>query len=141
MDTPDDLTMPVLLSAAFDSLVDAVQARLDGEGFPGIRATHGFAMQAIGEGCTGVELGQRLHVSKQAAAQTAKALETMGLVDRHGDALDRRARIIRPTARGREMLRRSASAFEDEVKRWRTIAGNDRVDVLLSTLDGITRSA
>ena len=34
MDTPDDLTMPLLLSAAFDSLVDAVQARLDGEGFP-----------------------------------------------------------------------------------------------------------
>ena len=54
-------------------------------------------MQAIGDGCTGVELGQRLHVSKQAAAPTAKALETMGLVDRHGDALDRRARIIRPT--------------------------------------------
>ncbi|GAA1943941.1 hypothetical protein GCM10009689_26520 [Brevibacterium antiquum] len=57
MGTPDDLAMPCFLSAAFDSLVDAVHARLDGEGFPGLSATDGFAMQAIGEGCTCVELG------------------------------------------------------------------------------------
>ena len=45
-----DVAMPFLLMSAFRGLVDAVHARLDEAGFAGVRATHGFAMQAIGEG-------------------------------------------------------------------------------------------
>lgn len=138
MDPADDLSLPFLLSAAFDSLVDAVHARLAAEGFPGIRAVHGFAMQAIGTGCTSAELGQRLGVSKQAATQTAKALTALGLVERTADPTDRRAIVLVPTARGIEMLERSARAFREEVARWRARVGETSIDSLLRTLTAVT---
>jgi len=139
MDPTSDLAMPFLLMAAFRNLVDAVHRQLDAAGFTGIRATHGFAMQAIGAGCTSVELGARLGVSKQAAAKTAQALEQMGLLERSENPRDRRERLLRPTDRGREMLRRSAAAFATELAAWRELAGDTGVDATLATLAQVSR--
>jgi DNA-binding MarR family transcriptional regulator len=130
----DDLAMPFLLMGAFRNLVDAVHAQLADQGFPGVRATHGFAMQAIGAGCTSVELGERLGVSKQAAAKTATTLERMGLVRREPDARDGRQKLLVPTPAGRRMLSLSASAFRAELGRWREQAGDGNVDATLATL-------
>src|SRR5690606_12747542 len=94
---PNDLAMPFLLMSAFRGLVDAVHADLEHAGFLGVRATHGFAMQAIGDGCTSVELGERLGVTKQAAAKTARSLEELDLVRRESVPSDRRARLLVPT--------------------------------------------
>lgn len=126
--------MPFLLMSAFRGLVDAVHLELEGAGYPGIRAGHGFAMQAIGGSCTSVELGERLGVSKQAATKTARALEGMGLVSRGQNAHDGRERLITPTSRGREMLRLSAAAFKRLVQEWRERVGDENVDATLTTL-------
>jgi DNA-binding MarR family transcriptional regulator len=134
MDDRDDLAMPFLLMAAFRNLVDAVHAELAEHGFPGVRATHGFAMQAIGQGCTSVELGERLGVSKQAAAKTVAALETMGLVRRDPDERDGRQKLVVPTPAGRRMLSLSADAFRGQLAGWRRQVGDDRVDATLATL-------
>lgn len=134
-----DVAMPVLLMSAFRGLVDAVHARLDEAGFAGVRPTHGFAMQAIGEGCTSVELGARLGVSKQAAAKTAAALAAMGLITREPGVIDRRERILRPTPHGAEMLAVSAAAFAREVGQWRARVGDRRVDATLATLAAAPR--
>ena len=136
---PDDVAMPFLLMSAFRGLVDAVHAQLYEAGFADVRATHGFAMQAIGQECTSVELGARLGVSKQAAAKTAATLETMGLITREPGVADRRERILRPTSRGRDMLTRSGAAFEAEVGKWRTHVGDSRVDATLATLAAAPR--
>lgn len=130
----DDVAMPFLLMSAFRGLVDAVHADLEEAGFPGVRATHGFAMQAVGEGCTSVELGARLGVSKQAAAKTAAGLEAMGFIARAPSPTDRRERILTPTERGREMLDRSAASFRREVGMWRERVGGAQVDATLATL-------
>ena len=77
---------------------------------PGVRATHGFAMQAVG-GLHGVsELGVRLGVSKQAATKTAASWR------RWASSPAARARRtagadLTPTPHGREMLQRSAASF------------------------------
>ena len=140
MQPADDLAMPFLLMGAFRALVDAVHEQLAQDGFPGIRAHHGFALQAIGaDGCTSVELGDRLGVSKQAAAKTAKSLETMGLVDRRTNDRDRRERTLAITPRGRLLLDLSAAAFRQEVSAWRTKVGDDHVDATLTTLSTIGR--
>lgn len=91
-------------------------------------------MQAIGLGCTSVELGQRLGVSKQAAAKTAQALEALGLIERVSHASDRRARMLAPTNRGQLMLELSAELFTKEVRRWRDQVGDDAVNATLETL-------
>ncbi|QKT07991.1 MarR family transcriptional regulator [Gordonia sp. X0973] len=133
----DDASTPFLLMVAFRDLVDAVNAALAEVGFPGIRDTHGFAMQAIGPGCTGVELGTRLGVSKQAAAKTADSLESMGLITRERNATDRRERLLVPTERGIEMLTRSGELFRREVGRWRAAVGDAPVDATLATLAAV----
>lgn len=131
---PNDLAMPFLLMSAFRGLVDAVHADLEHAGFPGVRATHGFAMQAIGDGCTSVELGERLGVTKQAAAKTARSLEELDLVRREGVPSDRRARLLVPTDHGRAMLRLSAKSFARQISRWRAEVGDRNVDATLRTL-------
>ncbi|MGO1972847.1 MAG: MarR family winged helix-turn-helix transcriptional regulator [Propionibacteriaceae bacterium] len=130
------LAMPFLLMSAFRGLVDAVHAQLESAGFPGIRASHGFAMQAIGAGCTSVELGHRLGVTKQAATRTARALEGWGLVRRVPNEHDRRKLVLTPTRRGQRMLRLSAEAFRNELRSWRQRVGDERVDATLATLAG-----
>lgn len=137
MDTPDDVAMPFLLMASFRNLVDAVHAKLEESGFPGVRTTHGFAMQAIGTGCTSAELGNRLGVSKQAATQTAGALAEMGFLDRRQNPDDRREWRLVPTRRGRRMLQVSATAFRSEVRTWRASVGDAQVDATLATLAAV----
>jgi DNA-binding MarR family transcriptional regulator len=132
-----DHAMPFLLLSAFRGLVDEVHARLATAGYPGLRATHGFAMQAVGDGCTSVELGQRLGVSKQAATRTARSLEEMGLVTRGANPRDGRERTIVLTSRGRRVLRLSGEAFEQAVGRWRDEVGDRLVDATLTTLGGV----
>lgn len=136
---PDDVVAPFLLMRAFRGLVDAVHERLAAEGFTGLKAQHGFALQAIREGCTSVELGQRLGVSKQAATKTAQSLEAMGLVQRTTNTLDRRERRLLVTPRGKRLLELSAEGFRAEVARWRTIEGEDAVATTLRTLAHVGR--
>jgi DNA-binding MarR family transcriptional regulator len=133
-DLPPDHAMPFLLISAFRGLVDSVHEHLADAGFPHLRAAHGFAMQAIGNGCTSVELGQRLGVSKQAAAKTARTLEDMGLIERRANPLDGRERILVPTTQGRRMLQLSADGFTRLVGRWRVAVGDANVDAVLTTL-------
>jgi DNA-binding MarR family transcriptional regulator len=137
MEPVDDVAMPFLLMRAFRGLVDSVNEDLGRNGFPGIRAVHGFALQAIGTGCISVELGERLGVSKQAAAKTARALEDLGLIERRLNESDRRERTLVVTRDGRRLLRLSADAFRREVSAWRAVAGDRAVDTTLATLGAV----
>lgn len=137
----DDAMMPFLLMGAFTGLVDRVHERLADEGFPGTTAQQGFALQAIGAGCTAVALGERLGVSKQAAAKTAATLERVGLVARRLNETDRRERTLTLTPRGRELIGRSGSLFRDEVAAWRARVGDEAVDATLRTLAAVGSAA
>ena len=68
--------LPLLLAAAFRTLIDGLHDQLAARGHPDARPIHAFALQAIGpDGATVSELGRRLGVSKQAAAKTAPPAE------------------------------------------------------------------
>lgn len=137
MGKPPDNAMPFLLLAAFRGLVDEVHAELAACGEPDMRASHGFALQAIGRGCTSVELAGRLGVSKQAAAKTVATLEERGLVERRPDPTDARARRLGLTRRGRRVLALSGNAFTAAVARWRERVGDDAVDMTVATLAAV----
>ena len=130
--------MALLLVGAFRSLVDAVHDQLAQEGHPDVRPAHGFALQAIGAGTSAPELAARLGVSRQAAAKTVQSLETLGYVTRAGDPADSRRLLVAPTERGRELVEKSARAFESALNVWRSKAGDaeiDHVAYVLQTLD------
>jgi DNA-binding MarR family transcriptional regulator len=131
--------LPLLLFAGFRSIIDELHAELARRGHQEMRPAHGFAMQAIGiNGATATEIGRRLGISKQAAGKTVERLEAIGYVQRAGDGLDRRRKLVRLTPRGIEALTLSAEIFADIRDRWAATLGPGRVDDLEASLRTMT---
>jgi DNA-binding MarR family transcriptional regulator len=131
--TPDrpGFELPLLLVGAFRALIDDLHRELAERGHPDARPIHGFALQAIGrDGVTTSELGRRLGVSKQAAAKTATGLERVGYLAREADPDDARAVLLKPTARGIEMLALSAEIFDRLRAAWSAELGAKRLAAL-----------
>ena len=127
--------LPLLLFGGFRSIIDELHAELARRGHQDMRPAHGFAMQAIGfGGATATEIGRRLGISKQAAGKTVERLEALGYVQRAGDGLDRRRKLVRLTPRGTEALTLSASIFTDIHARWTQTLGEEHVANLESSL-------
>jgi DNA-binding MarR family transcriptional regulator len=69
-----------------------------------VRLPHGNVLQYLDDAGTTVSvLAERAHLTKQAMAQLVAHLETEGYVERVPDPADRRAKLVRATARGREV--------------------------------------
>lgn len=135
MSEPAAWRVVLLLAGAFRAAIDEVHAELEEHGHSAARPLHGFALQAIGpDGCTIVELGSRLGVTKQAAAKTASALAEIGYVRREPVSGDRRAVLLRRTPAAEEMLALSETGFERTVNRWRSELGAQRFDVMVEAL-------
>ncbi|WP_169738866.1 MarR family winged helix-turn-helix transcriptional regulator [Jiangella gansuensis] len=125
----------LLLAGAFRDGVDALHGELAAQGHPEARPLHGFVLQAIGpDGCTINELGQRLGVSKQAAAKTTAGLERAGYVARDSVPGDRRAVLLRRTSRAEDLLAASAAVFDHVMDRWRRQLGVARFDTMVEAL-------
>jgi DNA-binding MarR family transcriptional regulator len=130
--------LPLLLLGAFRSLVDELHERLAAVGHPDARPAHGFALQAIGpDGATTSELGRRLGVTKQAAAKTVATLERLDYVATGPAPADGRARLVRRTTRGEELLTLSAEIFTTLRAEWATQLGERRMAELEDDLERI----
>jgi DNA-binding MarR family transcriptional regulator len=70
-----------------------------------IRPAHCAVFGNLGKGAVRVsELAERAHVTQQALGKMLKELERIGYVVRDIDGSDRRAKKIRPTSRGDELM-------------------------------------
>ncbi|MFE2932648.1 MarR family winged helix-turn-helix transcriptional regulator [Streptomyces sp. NPDC059278] len=127
--------LPVLLFAGFRSLIDELHRDLAEHGHPEVRPAYGYALQAVGrDGATASEIGRRLGVSKQAAGKTVERLEGLGYVERADDPRDGRRKLVRLTARGVDVLVRSAEGFDRLRARWVEALGADRVRAMEADL-------
>ena len=69
-----------------------------------MRAPHGNVLQFLdAEGTSVSELARRAQITKQSMAELVAHLERHGYVERVPDPADRRARLVRATARGAEV--------------------------------------
>ncbi|MFD9500777.1 MarR family winged helix-turn-helix transcriptional regulator [Streptomyces sp. NPDC060035] len=127
--------LPMLLFAGFRSIIDALHRELAAQGHPDVRPAYGFALQAVGrEGASASEIGRRLGVSKQAAGKTVEKLEGFGYVERVDDPADGRRKLVRLTARGIDLLTRSAEGFDRLRAEWVRALGAERVRALEADL-------
>ncbi|MFG3528050.1 MarR family winged helix-turn-helix transcriptional regulator [Streptomyces sp. NPDC047917] len=127
--------LPVLLFAGFRSIIDELHRDLAGQGHAEFRPAYGYALQAVGrDGATASEIGRRLGVSKQAAGKTVERLEGLGYVERADDPRDGRRKLVRLTARGVDVLVRSAEGFDRLRARWVEVLGADRVRAMEADL-------
>ena len=94
----------VLLREAFVALNGQVVPRLVEQGFPDVRPAHNAVFQYLdATGTTVSTLAERAEMTKQAMAELVAHLEERGYVHRAPDPADRRAKLVRPTAKGRRV--------------------------------------
>jgi DNA-binding MarR family transcriptional regulator len=130
----------LLLREAYLRLNDIVITRLAERGHDAVRPAHAAVFQFLDDAGTTVSvLAQRARMTKQGMAQLVHHLEEHGYVARSPDPADRRAKLVVPTDRGREVFtlaRGLVPEIEDLVG---GIIGTDRLEKMRTDLEAIRR--
>src|SRR3712207_1207944 len=99
---PENLA--ILLREPFRIGSERLHERFAERGHPDVRAPHGNVLQFLDDAGTRVSvLAGRAQITKQSMAELVAHLERHGYVERVPDPEDRRAKLVRATARGREV--------------------------------------
>ncbi len=129
---PTSLLMFIAQRYAEGRIYDGIRAA----GFDDFTIAQGrLAMGIDPEGTRLTVLADRAHVAKQTATALVDNLERSGYVERVPDPLDGRARLVRITARGREVIpvaRANEQAIEQE---WTAYLGPRRMRQLREALE------
>lgn len=104
-DTERPMNTVVLLREAYVTLNDRAIVRLGEQGHAEVRPAHGAVFQYLDDaGTTVAKLAERARMTKQAMAELVHHLERHGYVERRADPTDRRAKLVTPTAKGKEVF-------------------------------------
>jgi DNA-binding MarR family transcriptional regulator len=97
-------TIGFLLRLPYETLSERVYGALAARGFPDIRPAHSVVFRYIAQSGSRVsELAERAHLTKQSMSYLVEALARGGYVTITPDPADGRAKLVRLTARGREI--------------------------------------
>ncbi|MFC6013066.1 MarR family winged helix-turn-helix transcriptional regulator [Nocardia lasii] len=140
--SPRPMNTAVLLREAFNVLNAVPLARLAAAGHDAVRPAHGVVFQHLDDSGTTVStLAERARMTKQSMAELVLYLEKHGYVTREPDPADRRAKLVAPTERGREVITIAQStvpAIEDALDE---LFGADHADRLRADLRAIIDTA
>jgi DNA-binding MarR family transcriptional regulator len=129
LDPAGNVDWAILVVGADRCVVDRLQATMLAAGHDEMRAPYGFVIRALAAGGLRLtELAERLGVTKQAALKVVDEMEAHGLVERTPAPGDRRAKLLRLTARGEAVRRRALEASERMEAELREDLGDADVD-------------
>ena len=112
-----------------------VMELLHKRGHPLIRPSHATVFANLSEGAVRVtELAERAHVTQQAMGKMLKEMERIGYIVRDVDGSDRRAKKIRPTRRGLDLMQDSVVAAEEVRRFYADRVGEDALRDLEASL-------
>ncbi len=131
---PDNLAL--LMREIVVAVNDRVLDRLAERGHGAVRPVHAAVFQYLDDDGTTVSvLAERAQMTKQAMAELVAHLEAHGYVIRTPDPADRRAKLVRPTERGREVVD-IAQELVPEMEQWvGSLLGEDRARALREDLE------
>lgn len=130
---PENLA--ILLREPFRAMNEELVQRLAERGHSQVRYPHGNVFQFLDDGGTRVSrLARRAHMTKQAMAQLVAHLEEHGYVERVPDPADRRAKLVRTTARGRAVFAVARELVEEMEARLDERLGQAKVQQLRTLL-------
>ncbi len=128
---PRPSNLAVLLRDAYLTLNDLVIARLAEKGHAAVRPAHSAVFQHLDDtGTTVSTLAARAQMTKQAMAELVGHLERHGYVVRTPDPTDRRAKLVSPTAAGREVVAIAQELVPEVEQHVDAALGADRVRAL-----------
>ena len=132
----------VMLREAFLALNDLVIVRLAERGHAVVRPAHAAVFQYLDDtGTTVSTLAARAQMTKQAMAELVAHLERHGYVVRVPDPADRRAKLVQPTATGREVVAIAQELVPEVEQRIDATLGPDRARELRRDLEMLQRAA
>jgi DNA-binding MarR family transcriptional regulator len=116
--------LAVLLREPFLAMTGHLHRRLAEAGHTEVRPAHGAVFQFLDDEGTRVSvLAERAQMTKQSMAELVSHLEARGYVERIPDPTDRRARLVRATALGRELFPIALGAIAETEARWADLLG------------------
>jgi DNA-binding MarR family transcriptional regulator len=116
---PSAANLGLLLREPYRIANEELHRRIAERGHAAIRAPHGNVFGFLdAEGTQVSELARRAQITKQSMAELVAHLERHGYVERIPDPRDRRAKLVRATAGGREVYRIAREAIADIEREW-----------------------
>lgn len=138
MNTRARLPIGQLLVRMLRSFRVDLYRRAQEAGYGDIREAH---LQVFGSidwaGTRLTELAARSNMTRPAMAELVDELQQAGYLDRRPDPSDGRAKLIRPTRKGRRVLAQALRAVEDIEHGYAEAVGAERFDALVSTLQAL----
>jgi DNA-binding MarR family transcriptional regulator len=127
--------MAVLLREPFLAITEEIHRRLHELGHPEVRVAHGNVFQFLDDDGTRVSaLAERAQMTKQSMAELVAHLEKHGHVERVPDPSDRRAKLVRATAKGRRLIPVAREVIAETEERWTERLGTARMRQLRELL-------
>jgi DNA-binding MarR family transcriptional regulator len=125
----------ILLREPFRIASARLHERFAERGHPEVRAPHGNVLQFLDSGGTRVSvLAERAQMTKQSMAELVAHLERHGYVERVPDPTDRRAKLVRATARGEEIYALAREFVVDMEAEWTARLGERKIGMLRKLL-------
>jgi DNA-binding MarR family transcriptional regulator len=126
----------ILLREPFRVASERLHRRFAERGHPDVRAPHGNVLQFLDAGGTRVSvLAQRAQMTKQSMAELVIHLERHGYVERVPDPDDRRAKLVRATARGQEIYAIAREFVAETEREWTERLGEQKMRRLRALLE------
>src|ERR1700743_151291 len=135
---PSRVTLPALLDLAVDAMYADFRKSLEETPYTDIRPTHGCVFRFVhGDGMRLTELASRAGLTKQSVGEIVDDLTGRGYIERFPDPTDKRAKLIRLTAKGLDAQRIGFASFARLEEEWGEAFGADRIAALRATLEEI----
>ncbi|HEX5533784.1 MAG TPA: MarR family transcriptional regulator [Actinomycetales bacterium] len=130
-----DPNLGILLFVAYRALEQRAHDALVAAGITDITVAQARIAARIGPHGTRVsELAEQARVTKQSAGFLVEQLEAAGYVERVPDPADRRARLVRLTARADRVVTAANAEVEQVLAEWAEHVGADRLRQVHETL-------
>ena len=134
----NDRMLGAMLRIPFQAIVDRIEAGLKARGYTDLRPAHFVIFQQIGsDGARVTELADQAQITKQSMGALVDTVEARGYLERIPDPDDRRAKIVRLTAKGRALERAAREIVAQTEVEWAEKIGKERMEALKQALEAL----
>jgi DNA-binding MarR family transcriptional regulator len=107
-------------------------------GYADLREPHLHIFGTVGiDGIRLTDLAARAQLSLATTSELVSDLQRLGYFERRPDPGDRRAKLIFPTARGRQALNDAGNRVAEIEQHWRGVLGEQRFDNMCMTMQDL----